>query len=85
MTAFALLFFGLLILVIGLGVSLAGDPLEPLAGSREAEEDDFCKYVARELRKAEAGAANAEQWAKDLVAHWSRRQPLPPLNKGKGR
>jgi hypothetical protein len=46
-------------------------------GEDDQEELDAARmkrYIEREWSKAAAGAANADQWAKDLVETWKRMQ-----------
>ena len=66
-----------LFVLVGIWVLDAGNPLKPLVEADEAEDRvgrEFTAYVARELRKAEAGAANAAPWARELLAEWKKRR-----------
>lgn len=69
-----ILFVVLVALILGAEIVHKSEPLKIFTPAADPTEQEFTEYVARELHKAQVGAANAEEWALALVSEWRRRK-----------
>jgi hypothetical protein len=73
-TALLIVFVVCVVLIIAVMVTKeASDPLGPLMDAADLGHKEFSAYVKRELAKAQAGAANADPWATELVDRYEQK------------